>query len=136
MVQLNVWYLFLMTMALFLVIMFFWSGWYYLVMQVHEGCFSGPRERYVDALLFSVVTQMTIGYGNTAPDSCWVATFLVILQSVLGIIMDAVVLGIIFAKISHPHQRSRSIFISNKAVISRRDGILKLMFKVGMQILK
>jgi hypothetical protein len=120
-----------MTMALFLVIMFFWSAWYYLVMQVHEGCFSGPHERYVDALLFSVVTQMTIGYGNTAPDSCWVATFLVILQSVLGVIMDAVVLGIIFAKISHPHQRSRSIFISNKAVISRRDGILKLMFRVA-----
>lgn len=130
-VNLNIWILFAITMLLFLSIMFFWSGWYYLVFSLHKTCFSGPSSAYVDALLFSVVTQMTIGYGNTAPDSCWIATFLVIIQSIIGIVIDAVVLGIIFAKISHPHQRSRSIFISNKAVISRRDGILKFMFRIA-----
>ena len=130
-VNLNIWTLFAITMLLFLSIMFFWSGWYYLLFKLHTTCFSGPNSEYVDALLFSVVTQMTIGYGNTAPDSRWPATFLVIIQSILGIVIDAVVLGIIFAKISHPHQRSRSIFISNKAVISRRDGILKFMFRIA-----
>ena len=131
MVSLNVWVIFLLTVSLFLVIMFFWSGWYYLLMRYHDMCFTGPSKLYVDALLFSVVTQMTIGYGNTAPDSCWAATFLVIVQSVAGIVFDAVTLGIIFAKISHPHQRSRSIFVSNQAVISRRDGILKFMFRIA-----
>ena len=131
MVSLDVWVIFLMTVSLFLVLMFFWSGWYFLLMKYHIGCFTGPSAKYVDALLFSVVTQMTIGYGNTAPDSCWAATFIVIIQSVVGIVFDAVTLGIIFAKISHPHQRSRSIFVSNQAVISRRDGILKFMFRIA-----
>jgi hypothetical protein len=131
MVSLDVWVIFLITVALYLSVIFFWSGWYMLLMKHHGGCFSGTQGKYVDALLFSVVTQMTIGYGNTAPDQCWAATFLVIIQSVIGIVFDAVTLGIIFAKISHPHQRSRSIFISNKAVISRRDGILKFMFRIA-----
>lgn len=45
--------------------------------------------------------------------------------------MEAVVIGIVFAKISHPSQRARSIFLSKKAVIARRDGILKFMFRVA-----
>lgn len=131
MVSLDLYVIFFITALVFITGFFFWSGWYYLLMRIHSGCFTGPSEDYVDALLFSVVTQMTIGYGNTAPDSCWPATWLVLIQSVLGIVMDAVTLGIIFAKISHPHQRSRSIFVSNKAVISRRDGILKFMFRIA-----
>ncbi len=35
------------------------------------------------------------------------------------------------SRISHPKQRSRSIFISDSAVIARRDGILKFMFRVA-----
>jgi len=100
-------------------------------MHYHKECMQGDKDKYVDALLFSVVTQMTIGYGNTSPKSCWSATWLVIVQSVMAIVVDAVTLGIIFARISHPHQRSRSIFISNKAIISRRDGILKFMFRIA-----
>lgn len=36
-----------------------------------------------------------------------------------------------FSRISHPKQRSRSIFISDSAIIARRDGILKFMFRVA-----
>ena len=35
------------------------------------------------------------------------------------------------SRISHPKQRSRSIFISESAIIARRDGILKLMFRIA-----
>lgn len=35
------------------------------------------------------------------------------------------------SRISHPKQRSRSIFISDSAIIARRDGILKFMFRVA-----
>ena len=34
-------------------------------------------------------------------------------------------------RISHPKQRSRSIFISDSAIVARRDGILKFMFRVA-----
>lgn len=35
------------------------------------------------------------------------------------------------SRISHPKQRSRSIFISDSSIIARRDGILKFMFRVA-----
>lgn len=56
---------------------------------------------------------------------------MIVIQSLVGMIMEAITIGIIFARISRPAQRGRSIFISDKAVISRRDGILKLMFRVA-----
>lgn len=56
---------------------------------------------------------------------------MVVFQSVWGQLLDAVVLGVIFARISHPKQRSRTIFISDSAVIARRDGQLKFMFRIG-----
>lgn len=100
-------------------------------MRYYPGCIQGNNNEYVYAVAFSVVTQMTIGYGNTSPSNCWAATWVLIAQSTVNIVLEAVTLGIIFARISHPHQRSRSIFISNKAIISRRDGILKFMFRIA-----
>ena len=38
-------------------------------------------------------------------------------------------MGVIFARISHPKQRARTVFMSDSAVIARRDGILKFMFR-------
>ena len=115
---------------LYILVFLIWSLIWWLVVRYNAGCLYGAGS-YVEALAFSVVTQMTIGYGNTGPQHCWLATWLIIIQSVFGVIIEAVVLGVVFARISHPHQRSRSIFISNKAVIARRDGILKFMFRVA-----
>lgn len=56
---------------------------------------------------------------------------MVVFQSVWGQLLDAVTLGVIFARISHPKQRARTIFISDSAVIARRDGVLKFMFRIG-----
>lgn len=53
----------------------------------------------------------------------------VLLQTLFGIILDALTLGILFSRISHPMQRSHSIFLSENAVILRRDGILKFCFR-------
>ena len=116
--------------GLYLIVFFFWSFIWWLIVAYYPGCLYGAST-YVEALAFSTITQMTIGYGNTGPQACWAATWIIIIQSVIGVVIEAVVLGIVFAKISHPHQRSRSIFISNKAVVARRDGILKFMFRVA-----
>ena len=53
------------------------------------------------------------------------------IQTILGIFLDAVVLGIIFSRLSHPKNRGRTIAISDSAVICRRDGILKFMFRIA-----
>ena len=53
------------------------------------------------------------------------------LQSIWAAILNAITLGIVFARISQPKQRARTIFISDSACIARRDGMLKFMFRVA-----
>ena len=53
------------------------------------------------------------------------------LEVIYGQLLDAVTLGIIFARIAHPKNRARTVFISDCAVIARRDGALKFMFRVA-----
>lgn len=68
----------------------------------------------------------TAGYGSHAIGDCWLPAWLVGIQCILAVLLEAIFLGIIFAKISHPKGRSRTIIISECACIARRDGILKL----------
>lgn len=42
------------------------------------------------------------GYGNSAPNDCWGPIMVVTFQTLVGIFLDAVVIGVIFARISHP----------------------------------
>ena len=46
-------------------------------------------------------------------------------------IVNAVTVGIIFSRVSFPQQRGRTIAISDSAIIARRDGILKFMFRIA-----
>lgn len=78
-----------------------------------------------------MVTAQTIGYGNNNPGNCQIAVWLVALQSFLSLVLNAIVIGLVFARISLPKYRGRSIYISDCAVIARRDGILKLMFRLA-----
>lgn len=73
----------------------------------------------------------TAGWGNTFPNECWSSAWLVMVQSIFGMILDAITIGIVFSRISHPKQRGRTIAISDSAIIARRDGILKFMFRVA-----
>jgi hypothetical protein len=52
-------------------------------------------------------------------------------QCVWATFLNAVWVGIIFARISHPKNRGRTIFMSDSAVIARRDGVLKFMFRIA-----
>lgn len=71
------------------------------------------------------------GYGVRSPTDCWLSAWLVAIQSIWAAILNAITLGIIFARISQPKQRARTIFISDSAVVARRDGMLKFMFRVA-----
>lgn len=71
------------------------------------------------------------GYGNSSPNNCAWAACIITIQAILAVLLHAAVFGLIFARISHPQQRARTIFMSETAVISRRDGILKLMFRIA-----
>ena len=71
------------------------------------------------------------GYGARRPRDCWISAWLVAVEVIWGQLLDAITLGIIFARIAHPKNRARTVFISDCAVIARRDGALKFMFRVA-----
>jgi len=83
------------------------------------------------ALLFAIETQQTIGYGARYPKDCPLAVLFLAVQCLSQLVLEASCVGLVFARLSHPKSRGRSIFISESAVISRRDGALKFMFRVA-----
>ena len=74
---------------------------------------------------------MHAGYGNTYPNECWGGVWLLMVHQVIGMILNAITVGIIFARVSYPQTRGRTIAISDTAVIARRDGLLKFMFRIA-----
>lgn len=87
---------------------------------------------FVGALLFSMETQTTIGYGwRCVTEECPVAVITVVIQSIVGCIIDSFMIGIIMAKMARPKKRNQTLIFSKNAVISLRDGKLCLMWRVG-----
>lgn len=87
---------------------------------------------FTSAFLFSVETQHTIGYGNRyITEECPEAIFMMCLQSIMGVFIQAFMVGIVFAKLSRPKKRAQTLLFSRNAVICHRDGIPCLMFRVG-----
>ncbi|XP_078491595.1 uncharacterized protein LOC100175040 isoform X1 [Ciona intestinalis] len=100
-------------------------------MNSDEVCVIGI-DSFMSAFLFSIETQVTIGYGTRAiTDVCPEAIILLIVQSIFGSIVDAFMVGCMFVKISQPNKRAETLMFSEKSVISLRDGKMCLMFRVG-----
>lgn len=53
------------------------------------------------------------------------------LQSITGVMIQAFMVGVVFAKLSRPKKRTQTLLFSRNAVISHRDGVPCLMFRVG-----
>ncbi|CAL8287054.1 unnamed protein product [Boreogadus saida] len=84
------------------------------------------------ALLFSMETQTTIGYGwRCVTEECPVAVATVVVQSVVGCVLDSFMIGTIMAKMARPKKRNQTLMFSRNAVIALRDGRLCLMWRVG-----
>lgn len=87
---------------------------------------------FVAAFLFSIETETTIGYGHRViTDQCPEGIALLLLQAILGSMVNAFMVGCMFVKISQPNKRAATLVFSSHAVVSLRDGRLCLMFRVG-----
>ncbi len=78
-----------------------------------------------DLFFFSVETTSTVGYGDMHPQTMYghvVATC----ENFIGLVMFAVMTGLVFARFSRP--RARLIFAKN-AVIADHDGTPTLIFR-------
>jgi hypothetical protein len=89
---------------------------------------------YAEAFLLSIDAQTTIGFGNYAVNSeCTLAVYILVLQCLVAIILDAAYTGLIFAKISRPQYRSSTVIFSRHACISEAGGHSYLMIRVADQ---
>ncbi|CAO1387141.1 unnamed protein product [Diamesa hyperborea] len=99
------------------------SGWNPCVYNIHS---------FTSCFLFSIETQHTIGYGvRTTTEECPEAIFIMCFQSIYGVMIQAFMVGIVFAKMTRPKHRTQTLLFSRNAVISQRDGELNLQFRVG-----
>jgi potassium inwardly-rectifying channel subfamily J len=94
-------------------------------------CIAGIKS-FSGVLLYSIETQQTIGYGTRAiAEGCTGGIFILIIQSCFGLLIQALWVGLVYTKLSHPKTRHRTLLWSKQAVISLRDGFLTLQCRLG-----
>ncbi|CAJ0959847.1 unnamed protein product [Ranitomeya imitator] len=87
---------------------------------------------FTAAFLFSIEVQVTIGFGGRMmTEECPLAISLLIMQNIVGLIVNAIMLGCIFMKTTQSHRRAETLIFSRHAVIAVRNGKLCFMFRVG-----
>ena len=98
-----------------------------VIFMIVGGVDGVDRGSFFDALMFSVETLGTIGYGVMHPTSAG-ANIVVIIESITGIVTVALITGLVFSKFSRATAR---VAFSTNAVICRHDGKPTLMFRCG-----
>uniref|UniRef100_A0A3P8UQD3 ATP-sensitive inward rectifier potassium channel 14 n=1 Tax=Cynoglossus semilaevis TaxID=244447 RepID=A0A3P8UQD3_CYNSE len=98
---------------------------------VEEPCFLQVNS-FMAAFLLSLETQTSIGYGfRSVTEECPQAVVAVVLQCIVGCIIDAFIIGAVMAKIAKPKKRNETLVFSETAVVALRDGKLCMMWRVG-----
>ncbi|CAE7220258.1 Kcnj6, partial [Symbiodinium pilosum] len=105
--------------------------------SISDSCAIGLSS-LMSAFYFSVETQMTIGYGAPAENfaGCPEAVFLLPLQVVCGQVLDAAVIGIVFAQpLGSPcisaSAHAASVMFSDTALLRVVDGCVQLTFRIA-----
>src|SRR5512132_4308184 len=82
-------------------------------------------EAFWRAFFFSVETLATIGYGNISPNGM-AAHLVMTAESLVGLLMFALVTGILFARFSRP---TAAVMFSTRAVVAPYRGKTAFMFR-------
>uniref|UniRef100_A0A8C6XKP6 G protein-activated inward rectifier potassium channel 3 n=1 Tax=Naja naja TaxID=35670 RepID=A0A8C6XKP6_NAJNA len=94
-------------------------------------------DNFISALLFSVESQRTIGYGSRiVTANCSEGVLLLMAQSIIGSMIDALMVGCMFVKISRPKKRAQTLIFSKKCVISSRDENHMVDAKIRAKLIK
>ncbi|XP_014677230.1 PREDICTED: ATP-sensitive inward rectifier potassium channel 11-like [Priapulus caudatus] len=87
---------------------------------------------FTETFLFSLETQHTIGYGSRSiTEECPLAILSLICQSIFGVLIQSLVVGMVFAKATRPKKRAQTLMFSKTVVVNMRDGRLCIEFRVG-----
>lgn len=91
-------------------------------------CINAPNPgSFLEAFSFSVQTMSTIGYGGMKPTTAY-AHIIITLEAFVGLLMVAMMSGLMFAKFSRPRAR---IKFSDSMVINNRDGLPTLQVRMS-----
>ena len=89
-------------------------------------------DNFHSALLFSIETQHTIGYGTrSVAFACPWTTIALLVQSCVGILLSSLLAGVTYTKLARPVSRTQTVVFSDGAVVCRRDGVHCLLFRVA-----
>src|SRR5262249_44412132 len=97
-----------------------------------EGAIGGPNAAtfgslLVESFFLSVQTLATVGYGHLAPASV-AANIIAVFEMFFGLLMYAIVAGLVFARFSRP--LAKLIFSANAVVAPYQEG-RALMFRLA-----
>lgn len=87
---------------------------------------------FTSAFLFSIEVHTTVAYGRRAITlECPQTIIAMCLQCIVSSIFQAIMVGILFAKLTRPGARTQTMLFSNQAVINMRNDRFCLIFRVG-----
>lgn len=87
---------------------------------------------FSSAFLFSIEVQVTIGFGGRMiTEECPSAIIILIMQNIVGLVINAIMLGCIFMKTAQANRRAETLIFSKHAVISLRNNKLCFMVRIG-----
>lgn len=120
----------------------FFAAIWYIVLYVHDDlshdndpswspCIVNVNS-FSAALLFSIETQSTLGFGSRIISvECPGAIVIFCIQLIFGVVVECLIVGMVFAKLSRPAKRSQTIMFSKYATVCLREGRMCLTFRVG-----
>ena len=135
------WALMIFCSTFFVIYFVFAILWY--ILSLAHGDFSNidnPKwtpcvenmKTFGDALLFSIETQTTIGYGTLYPNTnCGGSVPLVYLQVTLGFLLETILMGFILVKVARPKHRRHTLLFSDSVCVCIEDGQLCLQVRIG-----
>ncbi|KAJ7997625.1 hypothetical protein DPEC_G00214070 [Dallia pectoralis] len=87
---------------------------------------------FSSAFLFSIEVQVTIGFGGRmVTEECLSAIMVLIIQNIVGLLINAIMLGCIFMKTAQANRRAETLIFSKHAVICLRNNKLCFMIRLG-----
>ncbi|XP_051953037.1 ATP-sensitive inward rectifier potassium channel 1-like [Xyrauchen texanus] len=116
--------------------------WYWIAKNNGDLTWQNPPQDHIPcvinvqgltaAFLYSLETQTTIGYGYRAiTPLCPGAVALIVIQCLIGAIINCFWCGVIMTKIALPKKRAKTITFSESAVICPKKGTLCLQIRVA-----
>lgn len=119
---------FVLVLIVYLILNLIFAGLYYLIGVEHlVGVdMTNARSQFWDAFFFSAQSLTTVGYGRIAPVG-FAASFIAGLEALTGLMMFAIITGLLYGRFSRPNPR---ILFSRNAIIAPYLDTNALMFRM------